>query len=207
VASKKKKTLKRRVTKTQKKLTRQKRGFFYYLGNLFIVLSLLVSFLIFYPVIATYLFPPPIKSQEMLIGDYITIPKIKAQAPLILDVNPNDQSVYEKVLKKGVAHASGTYLPGEKGRSFLFAHSSGNPLEQTNYNTVFVKLGELNNGDIIEIKRKDKVYKYQVTGKKVVWPTETEYLEKNDTPGLIVQTCWPIGTAYKRLLVFAAPLE
>jgi len=140
-------------------------------------------------------------------GDYITIPKIKAQAPLKFNVDPWNQSEYDEVLKTGVAHAKGTYLPGESGRSFLFAHSSGNPIEQTNYNTVFVRLGELNNGDEILVKREDTIYKYKVTGKKVVWPSEIEYLEKNDTPGIIVQTCWPIGTSYKRLLIFASPAK
>jgi sortase A len=96
-------------------------------------------------------------------------------------------------------------LPGEKGRSFIFAHSSGNPIEQTNYNTVFLRLNEVKIGDEIEIKRAGKVYKYNVTQSKVVWPSEIEYLERNDTPGIIIQTCWPIGTSLKRLLVFASP--
>jgi LPXTG-site transpeptidase (sortase) family protein len=194
-------------TKAKKKFLTKQKGPLYYLGNLLIVCSLLLGFIIFYPVIATYLFPAPVKSQEMIFGDYITIPKINAQAPIVLDVDPNDHSIYSQALKKGVAHAKGTYLPGEAGRSFLFAHSSGNPLEQTNYNTVFVKLNELNNGDEILIKRNDKVYKYKVTQKKVVYPTEIEYMEKSDIPGIIIQTCWPIGTSWKRLLVFAAPVE
>lgn len=202
----KKKSIKTKATKkSSKKAPKAQKGVMFYLGNLLIVLSLLISFLIFYPVIVTYLFPAPIKNQDILIGDYITIPKIKAQAPLIMDVDPINQSVYEKALKKGVAHAKGTYLPGENGRSFLFAHSSGNPLEQTNYNTVFLKLNELNQNDEIHIKRGDKIYKYKVTSKKVVYPSEVDYLEKNDTPGIIIQTCWPIGTSWKRLLVFASP--
>ncbi len=192
--------------KAKKKILLKRKGPLYYLGNLLIVTSLLLGFIIFYPVIATYLFPTPVKSQNILFGDYITIPKINAQAPLIFNVDPNNHSVYSEALKKGVAQAKGTYLPGEKGRSFLFAHSSGNPLEQTNYNTVFLKLNELNHGDEILIKRNDKVYKYKVTQKKVVYPTETEYLEKNDTPGIIIQTCWPIGTSWKRLLIFASPV-
>lgn len=193
--------------KAKKKILLKRKGPLYYLGNLLIVTSLLLGFIIFYPVIATYLFPTPVKSQNILFGDYITIPKINAQAPLIFNVDPNNHSVYSEALKKGVAQAKGTYLPGEKGRSFLFAHSSGNPLEQTNYNTVFLKLNELNHGDEILIKRNDKVYKYKVTQKKVVYPTETEYLEKNDTPGIIIQTCWPIGTSWKRLLIFASPVN
>lgn len=194
-------------TKKPKKSLKKSKGPLYYLGNLLIICSLLLGFIIFYPVVATYLFPTPIKDQNVLFVDYITIPKIGAQAPILLNVDPTNQTIYEKALKQGVAHAKGTHLPGEEGRTFLFAHSSGNPIEQTNYNTVFLKLNELNQGDEILIKRNDKVYKYKVTQKKVVYPTEIEYLERSDTPGLIIQTCWPIGTAWKRLLVFASPVN
>ena len=181
------------------------KGILFNIGNLLILLSLIMGFVIFYPLLKTLLFPPEIKPQTELNGNYITVPKIKAQAPLILDVDPWNESVYKEALKKGVAHAKGTPLPGESGRSFIFAHSSGNPLEQTNYNTVFLKLGELDRGDEVEIKRDDKVYTYSVTQKKIVWPTEIEYLKETGPDGIIIQTCWPIGTSLKRLLVFAAP--
>lgn len=190
-----------------KKPVKNNKGVLFHFGNLLIVVSILLAFIIFYPVIATYLFPAPVKDQNILFGDYITIPKIKAQAPIILNVDPYNYEEYSQALKKGVAQAKGTYLPGEPGRSFLFAHSSGNPLEQINYNTVFVKLNELEKGDEILIKRNDKVFKYKVTMKKVVYPTEIEYLEKSDVPGLVIQTCWPIGTDWKRLLVFASPVK
>ena len=183
-----------------------RRGILFHIGNLLIVLSLLTSFIVFYPVISAYLFPQQIKPANELKGDYITIPKIKAQAPLIFNVDPWNEAVYQEELKKGVAHAKGTALPGESGRSFIFAHSSGNPFEITRYNTVFLKLGELKIGDDIEIKRDNKIYKYAVTQTKIVNPTETEYLMKSETDGIIVQTCWPIGTSFKRLLVFASPV-
>ena len=199
--------MRKKTTKTSKrKLEKPQKGFLFYLGNLFIVSSLLLSFIIFYPLISSYLFPKPIKAQNELVGNYITIPKIDAQAPLIFNVDPWKEAEYQKVLKKGVAHAKGTSLPGEKGRGFIFAHSSGNPLEQINFNTVFLRLGELKIGDDIEIKREGKVYKYIVTQTKIVWPNEVEYLKESRIDGIIVQTCWPIGTALKRLLVFAAPL-
>jgi LPXTG-site transpeptidase (sortase) family protein len=212
--AKKKTTKSRPVTKAKKTRSKsnssrvqpQKKGL-YLLGNLLIVVSLLASFIVFYPLIATYLNPAPVKPQSMLFGDYITIPKIHAQAPLILNVDPYNHALYADALKHGVAQAKGTYLPGENGRSFLFAHSSGNPLEQVNYNTVFVRLNELKIGDEIDIKRNDKVYTYSVTTKKIVSPSDTQYLKVNKTPGIIVQTCWPIGTSLQRLLVFAAPTK
>ncbi|MBI4097811.1 MAG: sortase, partial [Candidatus Levybacteria bacterium] len=56
----------------------------------------------------------------------------------------------------------------------------------------------------IEIKRNNKIYKYKVTQTKIVWPNEVNYLKDTKSDGIVVQTCWPIGTALKRLLVFAA---
>lgn len=164
-------------------------------------------FIIFYPVISTFLFPKPIIETKNLKGDFITIPKIKAQAPLIFNVDPWNENTYQKALKKGVAHAKGTPLPGETGRSFIFAHSSGNPLDVTRYNTVFLKLGELKIGDRIEIKRNGKIYGYKVTQIKNVWPSEVSYLKDTKQDGIVVQTCWPIGTAFKRLLVFASRIN
>lgn len=199
----------KKPTKTKKKSAPTKvktqKSLSYHIGNLFLVLSFLMFFIIFYPVINTYLFPKQVIETSSLKGDYITVPKIKAQAPLILNVDPFNQSIYQGVLKNGVAHAKGTSLPGEKGRSFIFAHSSGNPLDETHYNTVFLKLGELKIGDEIIINRNKKIYKYKVTGSKIVWPNDTQYLKKSKEDGIIVQTCWPIGTSLKRLLVFAAP--
>ena len=194
----------KRIKKSTKKKTRK--GFSYHLGNALILFSAVFLIYIFAPVINTYFFPKPIVPQAQLPGDYITIPRINAQAPLIFNIDPWNETVYLSALKKGVAHAKGTSLPGEKGRGFIFAHSSGNPLEQINFNTVFLRLGELKIGDDIEIKREGKVYKYIVTQTKIVWPNEVEYLKESRIDGIIVQTCWPIGTALKRLLVFAAPL-
>lgn len=197
----------KRNAKAKKSNEKPRKGFLFHVGNLLILLSLISSFIIFYPFITTYFFPPEIKQQNELKGDYITIPKIKAQAPLIFNVDPWNESEYQEKLKTGVAHAEGTPLPGEEGRSFIFAHSSGNPMEQTNYNTVFLKLGNLERGDEIDIKRDGKVYKYAVTQKKVVWPSDIQYLKETGPDGIIVQTCWPIGTSFKRLLVFAAPRQ
>lgn len=198
--------MRKSVKKTKsKKNKKPQKGFLFHLGNLLIIASLFSLVYIFAPVLNTYLFPKPIKPQIELVGDYITIPKISAQAPLIFNVDPWTENVYKKVLKSGVAHAKGTAIPGESGRSFIFAHSSGNPLELTRYNTVFLRLGDLKKGDVVEIKKDDKVYKYNVTQTKIVWPNQIEYLEKSDVDEIIIQTCWPIGTSFKRLLVFAAP--
>lgn len=176
---------------------------FYHLGNILIALSLMIFIYIFYPILSIYLFPPKIQPILPKTGMYLTIPKISAQSPITKNVDPFNSDEYHKVLKKSIAHAKGSSLPGEPGTIFIFAHSSGPPWEQTRNNTIFLRLSELKNGDNIEIQREGKVYKYRVREKKEVYPNETDYLKPNPKDQVILQTCTPVGTDWKRLLVFA----
>jgi sortase A len=181
-----------------------KNNLLYHLGNALILLSLAGFAFTFYPFLITYLVPTPdVKAITAKEGTFITIPKIKAQSPVIENVDPWKESEYREVLKKGVAQAKGTSLPGQKGTVYLFAHSSGLPWELTRYNTIFLRLGELGKGDDIEIVRNGKLYKYKVSDKKEVDPSEVSYLLNTKKNQLIIQTCTPVGTAFRRILVFA----
>ena len=136
----------------------------------------------------------------------IVIPKIAANARIVDNVNPADESEYLEKLKFGVAHAAGTYLPGQNGHIFLFAHSTDYVWNVSTYNAVFYLLYKLNDGDEIDIFFEGKRHVYTVTGKKVVEPTDVQYLtNKTESESLTLQTCWPPGTTLKRLLVFAKP--
>lgn len=181
-----------------------KNKFLFHLGNLLILLSFAGFTFIFYPYIATYFSPPRIiENLQTEDGMIITIPKINAQAAIIEQVDPWNQSVYNEALKHGVAHAKGTSLPGEKGTAFLFAHSSSTPWDLTRTNTIFLRLGELHTNDEIKIMKEGKLLTYKVTDKKEVDPTEVNYLLQTKKDQLILQTCTPIGTSLKRLLIFA----
>ncbi len=136
----------------------------------------------------------------------IVIPKIAANARIVNNVNPADESEYLEQLKYGVAHAAGTYLPGQNGHIFLFAHSTDYVWNISTYNAVFYLLYKLDDGDEINIFFEGKRHVYTVTGKKVVEPTDVQYLtNKTASESLTLQTCWPPGTTLKRLLVFAKP--
>ncbi len=136
----------------------------------------------------------------------IVIPKIAANARVISNVNPADQSEYLDKLRFGVAHAAGTYLPGQDGHIFLFAHSTDYVWNVSTYNAVFYLLYKLSDGDEIDIFFEGKRHVYTVIDKKVVEPTDIQYLtNKTDSEFLTLQTCWPPGTTLKRLLVFAKP--
>ncbi len=173
------------------------------MGTILIIFSFIGFAITFYPVVSIYLLPPPIQSVTQNNSFAILIPKIHAAGKVIENVNPWNQSDYTRALKNGIAHAKGTALPGQKGSIFLFAHSSGLPWEITRYNTIFLRLGELRNGDEIKVYYKGKEYKYFVSSKKEVWPNEVNYLINQEKDQLILQTCTPIGTSLKRLLVFA----
>ena len=185
-----------------------KKGLGYYVGTILIIVSLIGLFFTFYPVIKVYYSPTTeVTSTAKGDGFILSIPKIKAEGIVKKNIDPFNQAEYKSALKEGIAHAKGTYLPGENGTIFLFAHSSGLPWELTHYNTIFLRLGELNKGDEIRLQYKGEVYQYKVREKKEVWPQEVSYLLKTDRKQIILQTCTPIGTDLKRLLVFADPVE
>jgi sortase A len=65
-------------------------------------------------------------------------------------------------------------------------------------------LYKLENGDEVNLFHEGKRYVYEVTGSKIVDPSEVEYItRKTETEFVTLQTCWPPGTTLKRLLVFA----
>ena len=174
-----------------------------YVGDVLLLLSLFVFLYLFWPVIQIYLFPPTIQKNLPDTGTYITIPKIHAQSPVILNVDPANQTIYDEALKHGVAQAKGTSLPGKPGTVYLFAHSSGPIWDETHFNTIFMRLGELKRGDVIIIRTNGKNYVYKMRESKIVKSSEVGYLTNTHKTQLIVQTCWPIGTSFYRLLVFA----
>jgi len=134
----------------------------------------------------------------------VVIPKIGANARIITGVDASNEKIYADALKKGVAQALGTAFPGEGGHVFLFAHSTDYWWNVSSYNAIFYLLGKLVKGDDINIFYKGERFVYRVIDTKVVDPSEVEYItRKTNKEFLTLQTCWPLGTTFKRLLVFA----
>ncbi|MEI8067672.1 MAG: sortase [Candidatus Shapirobacteria bacterium] len=146
--------------------------------------------------------------QQSIYEYNIQIPKILASSEVIPNISPFNPKEYLKVLENNVvAQAKGSYLPGlGKGKTtYVFAHSSQQGLEMTRKNAVFYLLGKMNENDLIYIKYNGQVYTYKTYMKKVIKASETGYINYKDENKevLILQTCWPIGTDWKRLLIFA----
>ena len=184
------------------------------LADTCLIVSILGFVFIGYPIAAVYLLPPKELHRNDLQakkGYFLYIPKIRAASAIIMNVDPWDEAVYKEALKRGVAQAAGTAAPGDNGTAFLFAHSSGAPWELTHTNTLFLRLGELQKGDKIITTKNGKEMYFTVYDKREIWPSETKYLEsslinyenKNRKKEIILQTCTPIGTSMKRLLIFA----
>jgi len=139
----------------------------------------------------------------------ILIPKIGANAKVIPNVDPSNPEDYLPKLQLGVAHAAGSVFPGMNGNIYLFAHSTDNFWNVAQYNAVFFLLKDLKPGDEIVIFFENVRHNYVVTGSKTVDPSDVSYLvnsQKSNKETLILQTCWPPGTTWQRLLVFAKPV-
>lgn len=137
----------------------------------------------------------------------LVVPKIDASANVVPNVDAADPNEYLDALQKGVAHAKGTYFPGQGHTIFLFSHSTDSPINIARYNAVFYLLRKLTPGDRITVFFADKKYEYEVTEKRLVDPKDTSWLG-DDSAGerLILQTCDPPGTSWNRLLVIAKPI-
>ena len=178
------------------------------IGNALIGLSMVGVLTIFYPVIKEELLfrTTKVYSERPVSSQFnVRIESIKINAPVEQNVNPWDRNEYRTALQDGVAHAKGSALPTEEGSVYLFAHSSDVPWRMTRYNTAFFRLGRTKTGDKIILTYNGEDFMYRVREKKTVWPNEVEFLTNQNRNQLVLQTCTPIGTSFKRLLVFADP--
>jgi len=136
----------------------------------------------------------------------VYIPFLKTKSVVIPNVDPFNEQEYSEELSKGVAQAKGTGFPGEGKRIFLFAHSTNSLLNIAQYNAIFYDLGKIPEGEVVELYYNGEVHQYRVTEKKVVAATDVQWVSPKDGEELILQTCYPPGTSWKRLLVFATPV-
>jgi sortase A len=101
-----------------------------------------------------------------------------------------------QTLKKGPGHYWGTALPGEAGTVAIAGH-------RTTYGAPFHNLGKLRPGYAITLTMPYGRFAYSVEGSKSVRPTQVTVLHNPGYQRLVLTTCDPIGSAAKRLVVFA----
>lgn len=200
--------------------------FIFYLGNLFLLFSLIYLTYLYYPLtkaLIEYQIKPKNENNNKEIQTIrkelktekrflVEIPKILAKSQIIANVSPFDKNEYLKVLSNNlVAHAKGSALPGSGfGKTvYIFAHSTQQGFNMVKNNSVFYLLDKLKNDDLVFIEYSGKTFIYKIYQKKIIDSSETKYFiyKENDKEILILQTCWPIGTDWKRLLIFAKLIE
>lgn len=137
----------------------------------------------------------------------IEIPFLKTKSLIVPQVDPANEKEYSEALSEGVAQALGTGFPGENKRIFLFAHSTNSLLNVERYNAIFYDLGKVPNGEKIRLQYNGEVHTYEVYDRKIVSASEVGWLAPHDGEELILQTCYPPGTNWRRLLLFARPIE
>lgn len=141
----------------------------------------------------------------------LSIPELNITSNVTANVDPGDEKSYGSALKKGIAHAAGTGLPGQLEQNktiYLFAHSTDAPWNIARYNAQFYGLKDAQEGQEITLRFWGKDTKYKITRTEIVPASDTTYLQpQTEKEQLILQTCYPPGTAWKRLIVVAEPIS
>jgi len=137
----------------------------------------------------------------------LIIPKIAVRTKVLINIDPNKETEYNQILDNKAAHASGSSLPGQKGLIYLFGHSTNSIFNLDFFNPVFYSVKNLEKNDQIAILYQGRVYTYQINEKKIVEADDlTDLKAEPNEEKLILQTCWPPGTSWKRLLLIANPI-
>ena len=137
----------------------------------------------------------------------LIIPKIAVRTKVLTNIDPNKEEEYNSVLTNKAAHAAGSSFPGQKGLIYLFGHSTNSIFNLNFFNPVFYSVKNLEKGDELALLYQGKLYNYRIDDKKVVEADDLSNLQSNsDKETLILQTCWPPGTSWKRLLLIASPI-
>ncbi|RBP94380.1 sortase A [Cytobacillus firmus] len=117
------------------------------------------------------------------------IPKIKSVLPIIHGTDEDE-------LEKGVGHYAGSVMPGEKDNSVLSGHRD----------TVFRRLGEVGEGDMLEVTTKAGTFEYRVNKVRIVDADDRTVIVPKPRAMLTVTTCYPfdfIGDAPQRYILVA----
>ncbi|PJE59881.1 MAG: hypothetical protein COU85_01225 [Candidatus Portnoybacteria bacterium CG10_big_fil_rev_8_21_14_0_10_44_7] len=132
----------------------------------------------------------------------IEIGKINVSAPLVFPQGAKEKDI-NYALDNGVIVYPGSVLPPDFGNLFLTGHSSVYFWNKTPYGQIFSQLYQLTKGDKITIHLNGYAYEYVVTESTIKKADRVELAQYINRHSLTLMTCWPVGTANKRLVVTA----
>lgn len=117
------------------------------------------------------------------------IPRLKAKLPIFHGTNEDE-------LEKGVGHFAESVLPGENDNSVLSGHRD----------TVFRKLGQVGEGDLLIVRTSAGEFTYKVNKVRIVDEDDRTVIVPKPRATLTVSTCYPfdfIGSAPERYILVA----
>jgi len=105
------------------------------------------------------------------------------------------QGVSLYVLAGGPGHYPGTPWPGQVGNVGVAGH-----------NTFWLSFNRLKAGDQVMLQTEQQVFVYQVTGSRIVDPSDRTVLAATQDRRLTMTTCWPLwaGVLATKRLIFTA---
>jgi sortase A len=131
----------------------------------------------------------PVRPKQGDVIGNLYIPKLDATLPIYHGTD-------ESELEKGVGHFAGSVLPGEKDNSVLSGHRD----------TVFRKLGEVGEKDLLIVTTSAGEFTYKVKKVRIVDADDRTVIVPKPRATLTVSTCYPfdfIGSAPDRYILVA----
>ena len=139
-------------------------------------------------------------SKEYFFPDRLLIPSLNIEAPVVISQNPEEKSL-QADLEKGVIFLPGSTALNENGTIVIMGHSSAYPWYKGQYGSIFALLNKLNVGDEIIVYSKEKSFIYRVEGKEIKAPKDLIFQKDENNSVLYLVSCWPVNTAWKRIVV------
>lgn len=185
-----------------------------------VLVLLLFSFLqynrTFFAAVNAYVTPGNIDPQNIIVDPTVNvevgpepkliIPKINVETPVVYGIGADHDSQM-KAMEGGVAHFSipgANSVPGQIGNTVVAGHSSNDVFAAGDYKFIFAQNEKLVEGDTIYMNYEGVRYTYRISSREVVMPNEVNKIVlDNGKPMLTLISCVPLGTADKRLLIFA----
>jgi len=135
----------------------------------------------------------------------LIIEKIGINVPIVFGTGTDQKSIYDS-LANGVVNYPGSAKPGDGGVSIILGHSSAYPWYKGSYGSVFALLGKLKTGDKFYVKYSSgQMFTYSVKKSFIFSPFTNDArlseIEKNSKNSIVLVSCWPIGTNFRRIAI------
>lgn len=147
-------------------------------------------------------YPPLAEAAVQEQGNWIRIPSIGVNVPIVMSPSLNDADVLA-TLEYGAALYPNGILPGRLGNTFISAHSTGEPWKGK-YRFAFLRINELNTGNVMHVDYEGTRYTYTIISKDIIEPTpDYRVISDRPVPTVTLMACWPLWSTDKRMLIKA----